>query len=167
MLKGLLTGIVTVDIETDDFFEVDTSDYTKLVGKSFINNKLGLAVKVIGIPEGNENHHWTPREFLYEAFYQYRDKTWHQNDYIWLQHQAYGNFAKEEYIQWCITPQTDINIASENAFSLGKDGCLYQTVSCGDDYYKFKPLKDSKFEKIRTEAIENDGEYEVQSRRPS
>ena len=163
MLKGWLTGIVTVDIETDDFFEVDTSDYTKLVGKSFINNKLGLAVKVIGIPEGNENHHWTPREFLYEAFYQYRDKTWHQNDYIWLQHQAYGKFAKEEYIQWCITPQTDINIASENAFSLGKDGCLYQTVSCGDDYYKFKSLKDSKFEKIRNEAIGNDGEYEVQS----
>lgn len=163
MLKGLLTGIVTVDIETDDFFEVDINDYTTLVGKSFISNKLGVAVKVIGIPEGNENHHWTPREFLYEAFYQYRDKTWHQNDYIWLQHQAYGKFAKEEYIQWCITPQTDINIASENAFSLGKDGCLYQTVSCGDDYYKFKPLKDSKFEKIRTEAIENDGEYEVQS----
>ena len=161
MLKGLLTGIVTVDLETDDFFKVDISDYTKLVGKAFINNKLGVAVKVIGIPEGNENHHWTPREFLYEAFYQYRDKTWHQNDYIWLQHQAYGKFAKEEYIQWCITPQTDINIASENAFSLGKDGCLYQTVSCGDDYYKFKPLKDSKFEKIRTEAIENDGEYEV------
>ena len=25
-------------------------------------------------------------------------------------------------------------------------------------------LKDSKFEKIRNEAIENDGEYEVQSR---
>lgn len=71
--------------------------------------------------------------------------------------------VKEEYVQWCITPQTDINIASENAFLLGKDGCLYQTVSCGDDYYKFKPLKDSKFEKIRTEAIENDGEYEVQS----
>lgn len=163
MLKGLLTGIVTVDIETDDFFEVDANDYTKLVGKSFINNKLGLAVKVIGIPEGNENHHWTPIEFLYEAFYQYRDKTWHQNDYIWLQHQAYGKFAKEEYIQLCITPQTDINIASENAFLLGKDGCLYQTVSCGDDYYRFKPLKDSKFEKIRNEAIENDGEYEVQS----
>ena len=163
MLKGLLTGIVSVDNETDDFFEVDINDYTKLVGKSFINSKLGVAVKVIGIPERNENHHWTPREFLYEAFYQYRDKTWHQNDYIWLQHQAYGKFAKEEYIQWCITPQTDINIASENAFSLGKDGCLYQTVSCGDDYYKFKPLKDSKFEKIRTEAIENDGEYEVQS----
>ena len=40
MLKGLLTGIVTVDIETDDFFEVDTNDYTKLVGKSIINNKL-------------------------------------------------------------------------------------------------------------------------------
>lgn len=164
MLKGLLTGIVSVDNETDDFFEVDISDYTKLVGKSFINNKLGVAVKVIGIPEGNENHHWTPKEFQYEAFYQYRrDKTWHQNDYIWLQHCAYGSFAKEEYIQWCITPQTDINVASENAFLLGKDGCLYQTVNCGDDYYKFKPLKDSKFEKIRNEAIENDGEYEVQN----
>lgn len=163
-LKGLLTGIVSVDDETDDFFEVDESDYKKLVGKSFINNDLGIAVKVIGIPEGNENNHWTPSEFQYEAFYQYRDKTWHQKDYIWLQHQAYGKFAKEEYIQWCITPQTDINIASEDAFLLGKDGYLYQTVCCGDDYYKFKTLKDSKFEKIRNEAIENDGEYEIQSR---
>ena len=74
-LKGLLTGIVSVDVETDDFFKVDKSDYTKLVGKSFINNKLGVAVKVIGIPEGNENHHWTPSEFQYEAFVQHRDKT--------------------------------------------------------------------------------------------
>ena len=161
MLKRLLTGIVSVNDETDDFFKVDKNDYAKLVGKSFINNKLGVAVKVLGIPKGNESRHWTPNEFQYEAFYQYRDKTWH----LWLQHCAYGEFAKEEYRQWCITPQTDINIASENAFLLGKDGCLYQTVCCGDDYYKFKPLKDLKFEKIRNEAIENDGEYEIQSRR--
>lgn len=26
-LKGLLTGIVSVDVETDDFFKVDKSDY--------------------------------------------------------------------------------------------------------------------------------------------
>ena len=121
MLKRLLTGIVSVNDETDDFFKVDKNDYAKLVGKSFINNKLGVAVKVLGIPKGNESRHWTPNEFQYEAFYQYRDKTWHQSDYIWLQHCAYGEFAKEEYRQWCITPQTDINIASENAFLLGKD----------------------------------------------
>ena len=90
MLKRLLTGIVSVNDETDDFFKVDKNDYAKLVGKSFINNKLGVAVKVLGIPKGNESRHWTPNEFQYEAFYQYRDKTWHQSDYIWLQHCAYG-----------------------------------------------------------------------------
>ena len=61
-LKRLLTGIVSVNDETDNFFKVDKNDYVKLVGKSFINNKLGVVVKVLGIPKGNESRYWTPKK---------------------------------------------------------------------------------------------------------
>lgn len=96
-----------------------------------------------------------------EKYIQYRDKTWHCQDYIWLQEGAKGKHARPEYLR-CLTSQTDMNINSENMFALGKDGNLYVDMTCGGDYDVFRPMSAGTFELIKEEALQNDGDYEIQ-----
>lgn len=48
-----------------------------------------------------------------------------------------------------------MNIASEEMFHVGKNGKIYTTVSCDDEYYEFTEITVDEFEKIRNEAIKN------------
>jgi hypothetical protein len=48
-----------------------------------------------------------------------------------------------------------MNIASENMFHLGKNGNLYTTVNCGNEWYELTEFSNEEFEKIRNEAIRN------------
>ena len=47
-----------------------------------------------------------------------------------------------------------MNIASEYMFHLGKNGKLYTSVACDDDYYEFTEITADEFEKIRNEFKE-------------
>ena len=49
-----------------------------------------------------------------------------------------------------------MNIGSEDMFHLGKDGYLYTTVECGDEWYRWVPIDLNDFEEIRKEAIRNE-----------
>ena len=54
-----------------------------------------------------------------------------------------------------------MNIGSESMFHLGKDSNLYVDITCGGDYDIYKPISSIRFELIKSEALENDGEYKV------
>lgn len=154
-----------VDARIEEFFNVPDEDFEKLVGKCFMNKEKTVVVKVVGLRDDKDNPYYERshyiEEFLFEKYEQYGDNKWHVPDYIWLQETARGRFAKEEYIRWCFTPQTDINCSSEEMFHLGRDGNLYVDTTCGDDFMVFKPMSEATFELIRREAIETDGEYRV------
>lgn len=152
----------------DDFFDCDINDYKAIIGKCFRHD--GIALKVVGIRDDFDNKYYEKghyeTEFLYEQYECYNDE-WHIQEYIWLQESVYGKYAsvsdKKEYLRFCITPNTEMNIGREGMYVLGKDGLLYVDDDCsGERYIRYKEIPNEVFEKIRTEAIENDGEYKVE-----
>ena len=141
-----------IDERTAKFFDVTGCDFENIVGKCFMSEYKNVVVKVVGLSKND-------REFLFEEFEKCGDE-WHFTDYNWLQETVKndGWWVKEhpEYKTYCITSYTDMNICSESMFLLGKDGNLYVDTTCGGDYCVFKPMKESMFEAIREEAIENE-----------
>lgn len=157
----------TVRLE-NDFFNCDINDYKAIVGKCFTHD--GVVLKVLGIRDDFDNKYYESghyeTEFLYEQ-YEYFANEWHIQDYIWLQDIVYGKYAsendKKEYLRFCFTPNTEMNIGREGMYMLGKDGLLYTDVDCsGECYTCYKEISNEVFEKIRAEAIANDGEYKVE-----
>jgi hypothetical protein len=142
------TIVVVSEDDFDDFFADDYEDYKKIMGKCFINEEIGIAVKILVIPD-DEYNPIEPYEFIYERFEEQFD-GWASEDYNWLQNQT-----REKYEKLKITPFANMNIASEDMFHLGKNGKLYTSVECGDDYYEFTEITVDEFEKIKNEAIEN------------
>jgi hypothetical protein len=141
------TVVVVSEDDVDDFFADDYEDYKKIVGKCFINEEIGVAVKILEIPN-DEYHEIEPYEFIYEMCENCID-GWNFEDYNWLQEHT------DAYEKYKITPYANMNIASENMFHLGKNGKLYTTVDCGDEYYEFTEISSDEFENIRNEAIKN------------
>ena len=142
-----------------DFFDIPMSDYEHIVGKTFKCKELGEVMKVTGLPDLSKCDIY---EFLYEIYWKssYDDK-WHLQNYIWLQEQAYGNFSERfgnEYKPYCLTTETEMNIASESMFHLGKDGNLYKSYDY-EEYYRFTECSNEEFNIARNEAINNFGEY--------
>ena len=157
----------TVRLE-DDFFDCDINDYKAIIGKCFRHG--GIVLKVLGIRDDFDNQYYEKghyeTEFLYEQYECYNDE-WHIQEYIWLQESVYGKYASEsykrEYSRFCITPNTEMNIGREGMYMLGKDGLLYTDDDCSGEYYTcYEEIPNEVFEKIRTEAIANDGEYKVE-----
>lgn len=149
----------------DDFFDCDINDYKAIIGKCFRHDDVVL--KVVGIRDDFDNKYYESghyeSNFLYEQYERYCG-GWHIQEYIWLQEMVYGKYASEhdknEYLRFCITPNTEMNIGREGMYMLGKDGLLYTDDDCsGECYIQYKEISNEVFEKIRTEAINNDGEY--------
>lgn len=134
-----------------DFLNTTEEDYKKIVGKCFIREHdksivIRIEDLILSIPDA-------PGEFLYEQYDQYSDNSWNCNkDYNWLQNTAAYD---PEYKKYCLTDQTEMNIGSEDMFHLGKDGYLYTTVECGEDWFRWIPFDSDKFEKIKEEALKN------------
>ena len=141
------TVVVVSEDDVDNFFADDYEDYKKIMGKCFINERLGIAVKILEIPN-DEYYQIEPYEFIYERCDNWID-GWNFEDYNWLQEQT-GVYEKYK-----ITPYANMNIASEGMFHLGKNGRLYTSVACDDNYYEFTEISSDEFEKIRNEAIKN------------
>jgi hypothetical protein len=142
-------GSTIVQVDEDDFddFFVDfdsNKEYQDIVGKCFINNRIGEAVKVLLVTDLD------PAKFIYEKFIKEEFGGWNVEDYIWLQEQDKPRYEKHK-----ITPYANMNIGSENMFHLGKNGKLYTTVECGDEWYEYHEISNEEFEKIREEAINN------------
>lgn len=130
-----------------DFLNTTEEDYKKIKGKCFIKengNDIVVRVEDIISPEFTN--------FLHEEYVKYFDDSWHCKDYIWLQETAKYDSKYEKY---CLTTQTEMNIGSEEMYCLGKDGNLYVTVECGDEWLRFIPFDSDKFEKIKEEALRN------------
>lgn len=140
--------LIDIEYESDEynrlFPDLEVGDYEKLIGKCFMCDD-SWVVKVVGIDPDK------PHEFLYER-YDYYNGSWNVRDYIWLQ-----NMAKRDpkYKKYCLTPQTEKNIASENMFHLGSDGNLYESVDC-DAYYKYTLMDNERFEEIKRQALNNE-----------
>ena len=142
------TSIITInEDELDDFFTDDGKDYINILEKAFINEEIGVAIKVVGYPISSLDDKLY--EFIYERF-EYVVDEWEIEDYIWLQEQD-----DDEYNKMKITPYANLNIASENMFHLGKNGKLYTSVDCGDEWYEYHEITEEQFQKIRTEALNN------------
>ena len=157
----------TVRIE-DDFFDCDINDYKAIIGKCFRHDNVVL--KVLGIRDDFDNKYYEAghyeSNFLYEQYECYNDE-WHNQEYIWLQETVYCEYASEstknEYLRFCITPNTEMNIGREGMYMLGKDGLLYVDADCSSEhYFCFEEIPNEVFEEIRAEAIANDGEYKVE-----
>ena len=143
-----------IESRSEEFFDVSDEDYKNLVGKCFIDKSKSIALKVVGLPEKNIY------EFLYEQYeLDKRSLTWHNKEYIWLQEAS--SDCQRDFKKYRISSQTEMNIASEDMYHLGKDGKLYIDVSCGGDYEVYEPLSSVNFELIREEAINNDGYYKI------
>ena len=150
----------------EKFFDCNIDDYKAIVGKCFRHNDIVL--KVLGIRDDFDNKYYKEdnleREFLYEQYEFYNNK-WHIQDYIWLQDTVYDKHLrkeyKEEYLRFCFTPNTEMNIAREGMYLLGKDGLLYTDDYCSGEYTQYKEIPNETFEQIRQEAIDNDGEYSI------
>lgn len=141
------TVVVVSEDDFDNFFTDDYIDYKKIVGKCFINERIGVAVKILEIP--NDVYlNIEPYEFIYERCDKWID-GWNFEDYNWLQERT------DVYKKYKITPYANMNIARENMFHVGKNGKIYTTVSCDDEYYEFTEITADEFEKIRNEAIKN------------
>lgn len=140
--------------EDSDFFDVPDSAYDAIIGKAFKCRDIGAIMCVTGMPmmKGRERY-----EFLYEI-YEYVLDSWETQDYIWLQESAYGEYGRDEYKCLCLNSQTEMNIASENMFFLGKDGNLYKSYDY-EQYYRFTECSSEDFNKARKEALEYCGEY--------
>ena len=117
------------------------------MGQCFINEEIGIAVKILEIPD-DEYYQIEPYEFIYERF----DKQyngWATEDYNWLQD------CTGVYEKYKTTPYANMNIAREGMFHLGKNGRLYTNISCDDEYYEFTEITSDEFENIRNEAMKN------------
>ena len=147
------SDFVTIKMDSD-FFDVPDCAYDAILGKTFKCGELGSIMCVTGMPmmKGRERY-----EFLYEI-YEYVLDSWQTQEYIWLQESAYGKYGKDEYKCLCLNSQTEMNIASENMFFLGKDGNLYKSYDY-ETYYRFTECSSEEFNKARKEALENFGEY--------
>lgn len=150
--EGNITEPVKVDegiyILPENFLNTTEEDYKRIVGKCFIHEhdkSIVIRIEDLVFPEA-------PGEFLYEQYDRYSDNSWNCKDYIWLQSIADSD---PEYKKYCLTDQTEMNIGSEDMFHLGKDGYLYTTVECGEDWYRWIPFDSDKFEKIKEEALKN------------
>ena len=141
------TVVVVSEDDFDDFFADDYEDYKKIVGKCFINEEIGVAVKILEIPN-DEYYEIEPYEFIYERCDNWID-GWNFEDYNWLQEHT-GVYEKYK-----ITPYANMNIAREGMFHLGKNGRLYTNISCDDEYYEFTEITSDEFENIRNEAMKN------------
>lgn len=134
--------------DTDNFFADEYDEYARVIGKCFFNKELEVAVKILLVPD-EEDYNLNTYEFIYEKF-ENTDFGWEPEDYMWLQEQT-----DEMYNQYKITPYANLNNASENMFHVGKNGNLYTSVDCGDEWYEFTEISNEEFEKIRNKAIEN------------
>lgn len=136
----------------DEFFEVDYDFVKTLVGKCFADRGKHRLIKILGVRDDTDNPYWEScrywEEFIYEEVDKHRDGTYSFDDYHWLQEDYNDDLAK-----FRLTPQADMNIAAEEMFHIGKDGCLYVDYCCDRTYYKFKEVKPEVFEKAREEAI--------------
>lgn len=141
--------IIFVEYESDEydhlFPDLELKDYKELVGKCFMCDNR-WAIKVVGL-DPNKIH-----EFLYER-YDYYSGSWNVQDFIWLQDIA---MYDPKYKKYCLTSQTEKNIASESMFHLGSDGNLYESIDC-DAFYKYTPIDNEQFEEIKRQALENEG----------
>ena len=143
-----------VDDRIDEFFDIPDEMYEKTVGKCFMNSKKDIVVKVVGLTDDMD-------EFLFEKYekYGHDEKTWNVQDYNTLQERLTSVYTREnekkKYQEYALTDQTDINLCGENMFHIGKDGNLYVDMTCGDDYDVYTPIKESTFELIKAEALEN------------
>lgn len=142
-----------VDMFVEDmiegYFDVSEDDIKKLVGTCFMNEDKTSVVEIVGMTDKKD-------EFLFEKYEKWGgDDSWHCQDYNWLQDSVYGKYPDEALKKYCLTDQTDINIASENMFMVGKDGNLYVDRTCGNDYIIYKPIKTTTFKLIKEEALEN------------
>ena len=145
-------NIVVVN-DAEEFFVDNTyDDYKVLKGKCFII-KGCMAIKVLDVPN-DEYDNIDSYEFIYEKFDLVNDSDWEPEYYNWLQEQTEGKYKKCK-----ITQYSNMNIASENMFHLGKNGKLYTTVDCGDEYYEFAEITKEQFEEIRNEAITNESNW--------
>lgn len=146
-----ITEPVKVDegiyILPENFLNTTEEDYKKIKGKCFIRELGGFIVVRV---EDLVSPQYT--EFLYEQYDQYNDGSWNCKDYNWLQKTAVYD---PEYRKYCLTDQTEMNIGSEEMYCLGKDGNLYVTLECGDEWLRFIPFDSDKFEKIKEEALRN------------
>jgi hypothetical protein len=141
------TVVVVSEDDVDNFFADDYEDYKKIMGKCFINERLGIVVKILEIPD-DDYYQIDPYEFIYERF----DESysgWVPENYNWLQEHT------DVYEKYKITPYANMNIAREGMFQLGKNGRLYTNIPCDDAYFEFTEITADEFEKIRNEAIKN------------
>jgi hypothetical protein len=144
--------IVVVN-DAEEFFVDNTYDaYKVLKGKCFII-KGCMAIKVLDVPN-DEYDNIDSYEFIYEKFDLVNDSDWEPEYYNWLQEQT-----EDKYKKYKITQYSNMNIASEDMFHLGKNGKLYTTVDCGDEYYEFAEITKEQFEEIRNEAITNESNW--------
>jgi hypothetical protein len=145
-------NIVVVN-DAEEFFVDNTyDDYKVLKGKCFII-KGCMAIKVLDVPN-DEYDNIDSYEFIYEKFDLVNDSDWEPEYYNWLQEQT-----EDKYKKYKITQYSNMNIASEDMFHLGKNGKLYTTVDCGDEYYEFAEITKEQFEEIRNEAITNESNW--------
>ena len=145
-------NIVVVN-NAEEFFVDNTYDaYKVLKGKCFII-KGCMAIKVLDVPN-DEYDNIDSYEFIYEKFDLVNDSDWEPEYYNWLQEQT-----EDKYKKYKITQYSNMNIASEDMFHLGKNGKLYTTVDCGDEYYEFAEITKEQFEEIRNEAITNESNW--------
>lgn len=149
--EGNITEPVKVDkgiyILPENFLNTTEEDYKRIKGKCFIR-ELGefIVVRVEDLVSPQYS------EFLYEQYDKYSDGSWNCKDYNWLQNKVDYD---PEYRKYCLTDQTDMNVGSEEMYCLGKDGNLYVTLECGDEWLRFIPFDSDKFEKIKEEALRN------------
>lgn len=139
--------IVHVDEDEEDDFFVGCDarkEYQDIVGKCFINNRIGVAVKILLLTDLG------PSKFIFERFDEWSVRGWKVEEYNWLQERD-----DPEYEKYKITPYANMNIGSEDMFHLGRNGKLYTTVDCGDEWYEYHEISNEEFEKIREEAINN------------
>lgn len=158
-----LDKFVNPDICNEEFFDCSLEDYKNIVGKCFRHGDVVL--KVVGIRDDFSNPYYEDCDyktnFLYEEFFRNLRDGWSIKEYIWLQDRVYNNtYINEEdrqkYLKFCITPYTEMNIAREGMYQLGKDGNLY-TIDDPDEncYTCFEEMSLEEFERIRQEAIKN------------
>ena len=112
-----------IDEVTENFFDVPRSEYEKLKGKYFISDDEDTIIRILDLPEDKDDF-----EFLYEIFYRHGRRDWENDDYIWLQN------AGDKYEKYCLTPYTEMNIAREGMYQLGKDGKLYADPGCDGSF---------------------------------
>lgn len=144
-IYNVKNNIRKMNWETD--FTKEYEDYKNIVGKTFVNYDKTIAVRVIGVPLNPDNYKVHGYEFLYEEFYGDDSENWvYSSDYNWL---IESNKNDPFYKQFVLTDETRMNIGSENMYHLGKDGNLYTTVECGDDYFVFTPVSDEEGNRIR------------------